>query len=88
MIRMFALAAAAALAAPSMALSKDCTPVETSPGVKSKPWGCADLGRATPPKKPEDGRLTGNERGIVYSRDGTTVRVFGRAVSEVGVRSR
>jgi hypothetical protein len=88
MIKIFTLAAFAVFAVPHMSLSKDCTPVETSPGVKTKPWGCADLGRPAPPKKPEDGRLAGDERGVVYNRDGTTVRIFGRATTEVGVRSR
>ena len=75
---------AVALATPSFA--KDCTPVETAPGVKSKPAGCADLGREAPPKKADD-RLRGQD-GWIVNRDGTRIRVFGGVRTDIGVGSR
>ena len=83
MIRTAVFSAAIALST-FAASAKDCTPVETAPGVKSKPAGCADLGRETLPKKADDGKLRG-EDGYILNRDGTRIRVFGRIGVEYGV---
>jgi hypothetical protein len=86
MLRQSTLAAALALCSlPAMA--RDCTPIETAPGVRTKPAGCVNLGREAQPKKPEDSRLRGAD-GYIVNRDGTRIRVFGRAGVEVGTGSR
>jgi hypothetical protein len=87
MLRPLILSAVATLALLSAAPAKDCAPVETAPGVKTKPAGCVDLGREALPKKPEDSRLRGAD-GYIVNRDGTRIRVFGRAGVEVGTGSR
>jgi hypothetical protein len=85
MVRTAFLSAVLSLAQLSAAAAKDCTSVETAPGVKSKPAGCADLGREATPKKPDDGKLRGAD-GYIVNRDGTRIRVFGRVDTEFGVR--
>ncbi len=61
--------------------AKDCTPVETAPGVKTRPVGCADFGRElTSKKQPEPDQA----KGIVYNRDGTTVRINGAVRVDTG----
>jgi hypothetical protein len=84
MIRTAHLSAVLLLALLGAAAAKDCTPVETAPGVRTKPAGCADLGREALPKKPDDGKLRGAD-GYIVNRDGTRIRVFGRVGSEYGV---
>jgi hypothetical protein len=83
MVRTAFLTAVIALLSAS-ASAKDCTPVETAPGVKTKPAGCTDLGREATPKKPDDGRLRGAD-GYIVNRDGTRIRVLGRVGSEYGI---
>jgi len=68
--------ALSALLATSAAFAKDCTPVETAPGVKTKPAGCADLGREAPPRRAGDEPRRAND-GWVVQRDGTRVKTFG-----------
>jgi hypothetical protein len=84
MVRTALLSAVLSLALLSAAAAKDCTPVETAPGVKSKPAGCVDLGREALPRKPDDGKLRGAD-GYIVNRDGTRIRVFGRVGSEYGI---
>jgi hypothetical protein len=84
MVRTALLSAVLSLALLSAAAAKDCTPVETAPGVKSKPAGCVDLGREALPRKPDDGKLRGAD-GYIVNRDGTRIRVFGRVGTEYGV---
>jgi hypothetical protein len=62
--------------------AKDCTPIETAPGVKTRPVGCADFERELTARKPAD---PDNAKGVVYNRDGTTVRVNGAVRVDTGV---
>jgi hypothetical protein len=84
MFRLSSLSILSMFALLSAAAAKDCTPVETAPGVRTKPAGCADLGREALPRKPDDGKLRGAD-GYIVNRDGTRIRVFGRVGAEYGV---
>jgi hypothetical protein len=66
----------------ALAQAKDCKTVETAPGVKTLPAGCADLGRERTAKKQVE---PDKANGIIYSRDGTTVRVNGSVRVDTGV---
>jgi hypothetical protein len=83
MLRISLLAAVASLAISSGVAAKDCTPVETAPGVRVKPAGCADIPRQATSTK-ADGMARGSDGSIVY-RDGTRIRIGGRVKSEVGI---
>jgi hypothetical protein len=69
----------------SPAFAKDCTPVETAPGVKTKPAGCSSVINEVPPKKANMDRLPSSGDGWIHYKDGTKVKVFGRTGVEVGV---
>jgi hypothetical protein len=81
MVRISLLAAVGSLALSSGVAAKDCMPVETAPGVRVKPAGCADIPRQATPTK-ADGMAPGSD-GTIVSRDG--IRIGGRVKSEVGI---